>query len=507
MDYKHPPYVFRSRWDLYLICLERSYYSTLTGSNSQHLCINNQLVFPNMQIYRRRAWLICIVGSIICMSLMYYKSKADLPDYADARQYLAGGYNLASSLTYTQIFSDGVAQPGIGREPAFPALTALLIRIDPNGMGQLTPDCLASNWGCSPVLYQSAQWVNRLLFTLAGGCLFFAGLRVFSNLKAATVSGGSVWLNIQMQKNMDYVVSDPLALFFACAFALTIVVFHQSSRKFAPALMAGVILGALILTKAIYLYFLYLIIVTYAFLLIIPGTRRRLGTSKIPMVFFLICAALGPALWMSRNANITGEFSLTDSRGGVALSTREVFNHMTSTQYAASMVYWTRGFGDSLAKKIFAEATWRPFDIAEKGGFYDRGQNGYGKRVQTAMAVNGLSRADAQTSVDKQLRQAILEKPFIHLLTTIPLFWRGIWVDLFAWISIPGLFVLIVQSVRKRDSLMLMILTPALFNLIFYALFSLNIPRYQITAAPAFAMALGSLSIWVGSWWKKRKPY
>ena len=97
---------------------------------------------------------------------MDYKSKTDLPDYADARQYLSGGYNLANSFTYTQALSDGVALPGIGREPAFPALTALLIQLDPKGMGQLTPGCLASNMGCDPVLYRSAQWVNRLLFAL-----------------------------------------------------------------------------------------------------------------------------------------------------------------------------------------------------------------------------------------------------------------------------------------------------------------------------------------------------
>jgi hypothetical protein len=43
---------------------------------------------------------------------------------------------------------------------------------------------------------------------------------------------------------------------------------------------------------------------------------------------------------------------------------------------------------------------------------------------------------------------------------------------------------------RERDGLRLLLLSTGVFNLLFYAFVSLNIPRYQMTAMPAVGFAV-----------------
>ena len=92
------------------------------------------------------------------------------------------------------------------------------------------------------------------------------------------------------------------------------------------------------------------------------------------------------------------------------------------------------------------------------------------------------------------MRSAILERPLTHLATTIPLFYRGIWGDEFVVIGLPLFVAAIVAAARERNWLMLLLLSVGAFNLVFYAAFSLNIPRYQMTALPSVAIGVGYMA-------------
>ncbi|MEL0113093.1 MAG: hypothetical protein VW835_15285, partial [Rickettsiales bacterium] len=75
-------------------------------------------------------------------------------------------------------------------------------------------------------------------------------------------------------------------------------------------------------------------------------------------------------------------------------------------------------------------------------------------------------------------------------MTTLPVIYRGIWADEFALFSFPLLIACLWISVKQRRWDIVLVLSPGLFNLIFYALISYNIPRYQTTAAPDLSLAL-----------------
>jgi hypothetical protein len=173
----------------------------------------------------------------------------------------------------------------------------------------------------------------------------------------------------------------------------------------------------------------------------------------------------------------------------MALNLREVLNHMSPKEYAISFVFWTRGFGRH-ARKIFGDAAVAKFEFETPGGFFDIGQNGYLPRVQAKMADN-LSQSAATAEVDAEIRRDILAAPIAYGATMLPIFYRGIWVDQFAFFGIPALMVMTAQALRRRYREWWLLFSIGWFNLLAYTALSLNIPRYQLTALPSIAIASG----------------
>ena len=417
------------------------------------------------------------------------------PDYGDSSEFLGAAYNLAKSGVYSQRLRDEPAVPGLGREPGYAAFLALLMRLDPR-FAAFTPDCLGDDKDCR-ALYGLVQWSNAVFVALAGGLIFLAARALFGTPVAGAVAGGHLWLNFEATDGLFYIMSDFLALFLVALLTYAAVRACRSGALAAWAAV-GLIGAALTLTKAVYLYFAVLVVAVALLYLIFGHDNRRRGLAAMALALALYAVPVGG--WMARNLEVGDSFSVTVNRGGIALSTRVVFNDMTPAQYAAAFVFWTRGFGDSLARDLFDEATWGPFRIDRKDGFYLTGQLGYGQRVQAVMADRGLDRPAARAAVDRELRAAILGDLPTHAATTLPLFYRGIWIDEFVVISLPALIALAFLALWRRDWPLCLALGAGVFSLVFYALFSLNIPRYQITALPALALATGWLVAAAVAW-------
>jgi hypothetical protein len=214
--------------------------------------------------------------------------------------------------------------------------------------------------------------------------------------------------------------------------------------------------------------------------------RRRIGSAAL-----LLAAAWLPVLgWMARNAAVAGEFALTDNRSGIALSTREVFNHMGPQELLCAFLYWTRGTGDGWAQLLFAPEVWQPFQIDWPNGYYDIGQNRYEPWVKEVAATNGITLAEARGRVDRELLSRFLERPGGWLASLPALIYRGLWIDEFVLVGAPAAVAATLWAVRRRRVDWLILLGVGWFNLGFYAAVSLNIPRYQVTALPT--MALGA---------------
>jgi hypothetical protein len=426
-------------------------------------------------------FLFLIVLSLIVTGL--HKGRLNVAG-GDVPAYLNGAYHLFHQATFSELPTSKAVSPGVGREPGQAFFLAMLMAVDSDFAG-FRPECLTANAVCDQTIYRAASLANLGLILLTGIAMILVGRLVLRSEALGLACGAYLLLNLQLNKGWADPMSDRLAMWLVSLAMLSVAWTWRSGRIW-PWAFAGLAFAALTLTKAVFLPYVAAISgCVLAIVLIGKGPRTRVLAS---LAAALLVYGVLVGAWMLRNQAISGELRLTDARGGIALSTRAVFDDMTPAQYAASFVYWTRGPGSGLARRWFAPETVEPFDLDLPGGFYDRGQNGYPARVEETVKARQVDYWHATKIVDSQIVHGIVKRPFTHLLTTIPLFYRGVWVDEFIVIGLPMFLFAFWRAARDRDGLRLLLLSTGAFNLLFYALFSLNIPRYQMTAMPAVAL-------------------
>ncbi len=415
--------------------------------------------------------------------------KPTQPRDSDDAQYLVAAYHLFRHHAFSEESKRHPVAPSIGREPGYSLFLAGLMVFAPD-LSSFTPECLEAEHSCSSDTFRIAQWAN-IFFVVAGVFVLYRALRLLGGSPLGGLAMAIIILaNTDLMKMRHSVISDYMAFFLVACSMLTLAWAYAQPQRFTRWAIAGIVLAALALTKAVFVFYaLGATTIALLWIMFRGGVLRQ--RHLISLLVIALAFALPVGGWMARNESVGSRFALTESRGGIALSTREVFNHMSPSQYLCSFLYWTRGFGDNLAKKIFPPEVWQPFQIDRPGAFYDYGQNRYAPRVRELMAANGLTRAQAENLADREMAKAILERPLTHMATTLPVFYRGVWIDTFILLTLPALAWLTFSAWRKRRWELLAVLSLGWFNLLFYALASLNIPRYQITAMPALALSGG----------------
>jgi hypothetical protein len=391
-----------------------------------------------------------------------------LPD-ADSLDYLAYARSVHIAGTYATTPDGPAFDRRPGREPLYPLLVA--------GVATLSPSLAHSLETCAEPAdvcrsgYRAMILVNGLLL---GGAALMAGLAVLGlggGRAAALIGCLYVAANLHMYKDMKYVVSDYLAVFLCAALTACL-----ARRRW---LGAGLTSAALALTKAIFFPFGLLLALALAW-----RGERRAGALIAALV---LVANLG---WMERNIawfGVTG-----DGRDGLALSTREVFDHMSPAEHRAAWLWWLRGPGAGLARKTLPAEAWRRHEWEAEDGFYQQGQLLQPGRIVAQLMKQGdidLTAAEAKIK-GVVVRRMLADWP--HYLATLPvLFYRGIWFDEFVALGLPLLGFLLWRSVRARRWDTLIALSPGLWALAVYPAISLNIPRYQYTAVTCLALATG----------------
>lgn len=434
---------------------------------------------------RPRLILLVIVALSLAVTALH---RGPLYAGGDGPDYLAGAYHLYHDHAFSQAETPDAVPPGIGREPLYSLALAALMTIDPS-FRTYTTACIHAD--CDLHIYRAPALLNLTLIMLNGVALYCVGQRATGRPFGGLVAAGYVLFNLQTNKGWGPIASDRLAV-LALSLAM-LAIAHAWGTRSGRWLAVGLALAALTLIKGIFLYYTLAGVGAAILTAVANRPARRTVLPAAIMTVAVFAAIVGG--WTARNAHISGQWRLTDARGGIALNTREVFNHMNAEQYAASFVYWTRGPGEGLARKLFPPDVTKPFDLEQPGGFYDVGQNGYGMRVADRMKVTGEDYWTAERAVEHEVRSAILQRPLTHLATTLPLFYRGIWGDEFVVIGLPLFVAAIVVAARERNWLMLTLLSAGAFNLVFYATFSLNIPRYQMTALPSVAIGVAYMAV------------
>jgi hypothetical protein len=435
-----------------------------------------------------RAWPFGALAAMLVLSIGISLGTARPANIGsgDAPDYLTTAYHIAYHHVFARDANSSAALPGIGREPVYPSFLAALMLVDP-GLGRFEPGCAGAATRCNIGSFPSASIANLVLVELSGIFLFFIGYRITGSASAGLVAAGYTLLNVHMNRFWQDPVSDRLAMFLVTATMLALT-WAWGTRRRARWILFAVFLAALTLTKAAFLPFsIGAGLASMLWLLSRPTDAARkfriLGT--IALVYGLFVGG-----WVMRNLAVSGELRITDNRGGVVLSTREALLHMTPTQYLASFVYWTRGPGPGLARRLFGPEVIAPFELERPDGFFAIGQNGYNGRVDALMRAENLDFWAASAKIDREVIGSIFTHPIAYAATSLPVLYRGIWIDEFALVGIPAFLLATWAAWRRREILKLLLLSVGVYNEAFHVLISLNIPRYQITAMPSVAIAV-----------------
>ena len=435
-----------------------------------------------------RAWPVGALLAMLVLSVAMNLATSKPANFTggDAPDYLATAYHLAHHHVFARDPTAAEVAPGIGREPGYPLFAAALMSVDP-GLGTYTPECARHVGSCDLARFRLASLANLMLVELSGVLLFLLAFRVTGSMSASLVAAGYTLLNLHMNRFWQDPVSDRLAMFLVVATMLAFS-FAWGTRHAARWSFFATALSALTLTKAVYLPYSVLAgLAAFLWVFARPTDVR----SKLRILGLVSCVyAVLVGGWVLRNFAVSGELRITDNRAGLMLSTREALDHMTPAQYVASFIYWTRGPGPGLAQRLFGPELTAPLGLEEPGGFFLGGQDRYNGHVEALATAEHIDILAASARMDREVIGEISEHPLAYAALIFPVLYRGFWIDEFALIGIPALFFATWRSWRRGETLKILLLSVGIYNEVFHALISLNIPRFQITAMPSVAIAV-----------------
>jgi 4-amino-4-deoxy-L-arabinose transferase-like glycosyltransferase len=415
--------------------------------------------------------------------------------FADEVEYVVMAHNLRHRGTLSLVpTAEQPAIPTAFREPGYPVLLAALMALD-RRLDDVPLACVtARDAGCAPAYF----WAKRLnvgLYVMAGLIVWWAAARLAGAPWIAHAAAFLVLANHTLHKYATYLVSDFLALLLTALVSLALLQAIRAPRA-ASGLALGAALGLLVLTKAAFAFFGPLVL-----LLLIGRALRRAPTDRRPAVaaalaFALIHAAIVGA-WIARNAAAIGEPVLAQ-RGAQVLAHRVELNRMTPTEYAVAFLFWTRGVGDNLARRFLPLESYRRFDLKYDDGFYNAAQSRWHAAV-AAETARGRSPAAAEAAVGAVLQHEIVARWWKTILVSVPVAYRGLFIDEFIVLTGPALVLLLLARGRRVAGFAVFAL-PGLYALGFHAAITLNLPRHSIPILPMLAVA-GALL--VGSGWTR----
>lgn len=418
----------------------------------------------------------------------------------DAVHYLSYARTLYMTGQFAATPAGPSADASPGREPLYSVVVAGVARIVP-GLGRTLEGCWPLREDCKGGL-RALAFVNAALLAIAAVVVLATVLELGGAPVAALIAGGYLALNLQMQAALVHTYSDFLAVALVAVVSLAMARAMKQPGSVARWLLLGIAVGLLVLTKHIFLpYAVLLLAVLGASALVRVRTAGWRAVVPAVMVAAMLAALVGG--WALRNIAHFG--AATDSRGAVALSTREVFDEMGVRENLAAIVMWTRGPGNRLARLWFPEEVTRLFNQKLPEGYYVRGQlTNSERRLARIEAEQGVTRAVAHTKAMRVVAGEIAARWPGYLLSMPALFWRGLWFDEFIVIGLPLLGMALWRAARDRHWVLLAALSPGLFSLLAYPAVSLNIPRYQFTAVATLAIATGLMAAALLERWRAR---
>ena len=410
---------------------------------------------------------------------------------ADARHNLAMAYNNFQYGVMSDLRTDSPdVIPTYRREPLYSLVLSGVLEAIANPQ-TTTHDCLTEPEPACIPLQLKLQWFNLGLLLALTLTTFLAGRIVLGDNFAPYLASLLVGFAPGLTEAINNFYTE-LAAAIPLLILATFLYLCVTRRSWQPyAIGAGCAFAALMLTKAVFLYFGAVLVLAF---IIYAWQQHSWQPLKMAVVILLIAYAIA-GVWMTRNYLYFGTFKIS-GRGGEVLAIRAKFSEMSWTEYRASFLAYTPKYGKPLLKRWFAPEDYARFDRANPEGFYRSTKN----RIKTMRLEDDDERVFQQQELDDSLKQesiAKIKQNWVkHLALTATFAYRGSFIKMFAensavpvrLVYILSMFVVLYLAFKHQDIGTLFFILPALFSYGIHAFASHYISRFSVPLIPCLAI-------------------
>lgn len=467
---------------------------------------------PTVRRHQERIALVLVTAIAAVFTVFLNARLTDAPNTGDAVWNLRAAYNCA----YRGVFSFGrdvvILKPSDYREP-LPIITlAAYIRLHPELSQDLTLEKLNQGSQLVALKQHNVIWAFLCLVGVASVALMAVRPPLVGMIAAIPALSLTYLLFLQQDEVINRTLTELEAatLLIWCSFALIRALQTGRSAWFA---VAGALLGALALTKAMFLYVGLGLVVA---LLVIYLARPVWGRWRTVVLMALMLVSMGVVVmpWMVRNALEFGSFEIAQ-RGGLMLIMRAYFDKMNNIEYRGAFYKFTpflkTQIGDSLGfspSDLEIGGRLQRLNLHNPTSFYQEGRRERA-RLREYFVADGEEHFDnlADSELQREALSLILRDPMQHIKTSALLMWRGMWSmgdrgTLNIWsilinaVAFAVIWVMALTGVLRQNAVMIGIGLLPTGSILFLALTTEFIPRYSAPMVPSLIIALTVWAAW-----------
>ena len=420
----------------------------------------------------------------------------------DQRFYLGIAYDLRHSGRFTDGFSYAgggagtVRPPGMRFTPLYPGFIAAAAWLDPGLRRGI--DCVVRTAGHDAGCPRAAPVARGAQFLMLAGFYWL----LWAAIRRAAGSARTGWIGLALglmtaplllQSVNTLMTEIPSLLLSAAACALAAEAAGRARSSQDPRtglawwLACGIVLGLDVLVRPAFLYLLWAGLAAGGIL----AARFRTARPALSLAAFAAGVGVIVLPWVLRNFLVLHRFALSFGYASHTLIQRIAFDAMTPREYGLSFVCWLPD-GSGLGRLIAGRNACDRFGWDEHpDSFYSIGT---GPLMRQSLAASG----GWERHMSYIVHHYLLAEPLKHLLVTLPLALRGLYIDHY-WglVLAPVSLLAMVRAIRGRDAGVLLLSLPAWLLLLFNALVAVNQPRYNLLLILPFSLA--------GAMWIERR--
>lgn len=443
----------------------------------------------------------------------------------DSAQNTAMAFNLSryGVLSHSNPSAGQPPAPTNYREPFPPIVHAAYIGLHPGLSSAESVEELTERGQTA----RAAKGINVVWVLVVLGLTSMLAFKLTGSVPLSVLSMYLVYAFMASEKYMDGLPTElPAAALLLCS-ALAII-WAVERRLLAFFVLYGVSVGLLILTKAVFLYIGLVALPLVAGILWL-GRRWSFQTAVLHIGVAAVVAVAVVLPWMVRNQHRVGNFELTE-RGPLVLLVRAHLSGMTDAEFEGSFF----AYGSSGAQSILGPLQRLSESDLEAGGSLERlsrrANDEKDRRAERqgnpeeAVSYYRTARAErrkltddfrargadepgrlADEAIMERAVSMILSNPMGHLRTSLSFAWRGIWAfdtsspvgDLINFLSWAAFAVFVIRWLVKRRLALLASVVLPVGMLMFHAVATHNLSRYNGPLIPIFVVCF-SLAVQVG---------